>query len=60
MAPRTKFQRSMYALATFFITTTSPAPAMGPRSVAEPPAMTMRSASAEAVNATACGLTNWL
>src|SRR6266849_3090787 len=60
MAPSTKFQRSMYALATFFMTTTSAAPTTGPSSVPLPPEMTIRSASAEAVSATACGLTNWL
>ena len=60
MAPSTKFQRSMYALATFFMTTTRAAPAIGPSSVAVPPEITISSASAEAVSATACGLTNWL
>ncbi len=59
-APRTKFQRSMYALATFLITTTSAAPTMGPSNVPVPPAITINSASAEAVSATACGLTNSL
>ena len=29
IAPRRKFQRSMYALATFLMTTTSAAPAIG-------------------------------
>ena len=59
MAPRTKFQRSTYALATFFMTTTSAAPAIGPRSVPVPPEITISSASAEALRATAWGLTNW-
>ena len=36
MAPRTKFQRSMYALATFFMMTTSAAPTTGPSRVPAP------------------------
>jgi hypothetical protein len=60
MAPGTKFQRSMAALATFFMTTTRAAPTMGPSRVPVPPEMTISNASAEAVKATACGLTNWL
>src|SRR3989441_7401981 len=60
IAPRTKFHRSIWALATFFTMTTSAAPAIGPSSVAVPPAITIRSPSAEAVRATACELTNWL
>src|SRR6185503_8054755 len=60
IAPSTKFQRSMWALATFLTTTTSAAPVIGPSRVAVPPAITIRSASADAVSATACGLTNWL
>jgi len=40
--------------------TTSPAPTIGPSSVAVPPEITIKSASADAVSATACGLTNWL
>src|SRR5512144_511182 len=60
MAPSTKFQRATYALATFFMTTTSAAPTTGPSSVPLPPAITISSASAEAARATDCGLTNWL
>src|SRR5262245_54631511 len=60
MAPRTKFHRSISRSATFFMTTTSAAPTTGPSSVPLPPEITISSASAEAVSATACGLTNWL
>ena len=44
----------------YFMTMTSTAPAIGPSSVAVPPAITISSASADALSATACGLTNWL
>src|SRR5262245_41749557 len=60
MAPRTKFQRSTYALTTFFITTTRAAPTTGPSSVPVPPEITIKRASADDVSATTCGLTNWL
>src|SRR5260221_8289231 len=60
IAPSTKFQRSIQPLATFFMITTSAAPEIGPSRVAVPPDITMSSASADAVNALTCGLTNWL
>ena len=60
MAPSMKFHRSMWALTTFLMMTTSAAPAIGPSRVAVPPAITIKSASADAVSATTCGLTNWL
>src|SRR5262245_18573044 len=60
MRPSTRFQRTMYALTTFFMTTTMKAPAIGPNSVAVPPEITISSTSAEAVSAATCGLMNWL
>src|SRR5262245_1032904 len=60
ITPSTRFQRSMYALTTFFITTTIAAPAIGPNNVAVPPEITISSTSAEVVSAETCGLMNWL
>src|SRR5262245_5024362 len=60
IAPSTKFHRSMYPLTTFFMMTTSAAPTTGPSSVPVPPAITIKSTSADDVRATTWGLTNWL
>src|SRR5262249_59050845 len=48
IAPSMKFHRSMWALTTFLMMTTSAAPAIGPSSVAVAPAITIKSAPAEA------------
>src|SRR5215467_11439534 len=60
MTPSTRFQRTMYALTTFFMMTTMAAPAIGPNKVAVPPEITMSRTSAEDVSAATCGLMNWL
>ena len=49
----------MYALATLFTSTTIAAPSTGPSKVPGPPAMTIRSISAEFASDKLCGLMNW-
>ena len=56
ITPSTKFQRSTYALTTFFIKTTIAAPAIGPSNVPVPPEITMSRTSAEACNDATWGL----